>query len=1007
MTTWLRTTVAAALLLGGIAAPAFPQGRATAADLTGTATDESKAVLPGVTVTATNVATNLARSAVTDGAGRFTILALPPGVYTVRAELAGFAPFTREDVTLALGQTVDIAMTLKIAGAQEAVTVTGQATVVDTEKTAVATVISQKQIEALPIDGRNFISFSVITPGVNVDRTPQQGASATSGLTFAGQRARSNNITVDGLDNNDAVVGSVRATFSQEAVREFQVLTNSYSAEFGKASGGVVNIVTKSGTNVVSGNVFGFFRDKSLNGKGHFERFDTSGNAIDRPKAPFRQQQFGGTLGGPIKKDRTFFFGSFERLDISTSNFVGIDNTTIVRNFFGAPIGTPVDILQRAGFPVETGNIPYEVASNQFLLKVDHQFNPNNGLYVRLNYADNLNENIEPFGGIVARSRAAVLDSEDWMVAASHTAVMSARMVNELRFQAAKRDQSVNSLDPNCGGPCDTNEKGGPTLEVTGFASVGRHRFTPQPRENMRYQLLDTLSLYRGDHQFKAGFDYNYIDNRNGALPLHFGGRYIFAPLPAGALGPGTPAVSAIQAVAFGVPAAYVQGYGDPTGPYKYSDLSLFVQDDWRLSDRLTAKLGLRYQNQFWPKNTNIVPGVPGSFEFPRDNNNVAPRVAIAWDPAGDKKTSVHAAYGIFYENMITALVGITEIVDGREGVRTFATRLPDPRVLAAWNAPGRKLPLSALGPFPSLVISIDPGLETPYARHAAIGVDRQLPRQVSFSANFVYARGFNQIGTIDYNPVVPALLPARARPLDIAGIPNSSSSVLQYTSFGETWYRGLTLAVTKRFSERSQFLGSYTVSKAEDNSTDFQSAFIPQTNGRGRNPDDINGLPIGFNPDEDRGPSLQDQRHRFALSGLYILPADVQVSSIVTVGSGRPYNILAGVDLNGDGDGGTQSPDRARTNPADPTTSLERNAGNLPTQATVDLRVSRRFPLAGRATVDGIFEVFNLFNRTNYTDINNIFGRDAYPSSPAPTYGQFTQAGPPRQIQLALKVNF
>jgi carboxypeptidase family protein/TonB-dependent receptor-like protein len=1011
MMRWLRHASLTVIALGFVAVTAFAQGRATTADLTGVVVDQSKAVLPGATVTATNVETNLTRSALTDGAGRFTIPALPPGIYTVRAELSGFAPATEERMTLALGQTAELTLLMKIAGAEEVVTVTGVTAVVDTEKTAVSTVISQKQIETLPINGRNFISFSIITPGVNVDRTPQQGASATSGLTFAGQRARSNNITVDGLDNNDAVVGSVRATFSQEAVREFQVLTNSYSAEFGKASGGVVNIVTKSGTNVITGNVFGFFRDKSLNGKGHFEQFDPAGNAVDQPKAPFNQKQFGGTIGGPVKKDETFFFASFERLDIATSNFVTIDDTTVVRNpLTGAPIGTPAQILRLVGFPVETGNVPYDVRSNQFLLKVDQQFSPNNSLYARLNYADNFNENIEPFGGIVAKSRAAVLDSKDWMFAASHTAVMSARSVNELRFQAATRDQTVNSLDPNCGGPCDSDTKGGPTLEVTGVASVGRQRFTPQPRKNTRYQVLDTISMYRGVHQFKAGFDYNYIDNKEGALPLHFGGRYIFAPLPAGALGAGAPAISPIQAVALGVPAAYVQGYGNAKGPYTYSDISLFVQDDWRLGERLTAKLGVRYQNQFWPKNSNTVPGVPDTFQFPRDNNNIAPRLAVAWDPAGDHKTSVHGAYGLFYENLITAMVGITEIIDGREGVRTFATRLPDPRVVGAWTSvgTGRKLPESVLGPFPSLVISIDPGLQTPYAHHASFGIDRELAGQLSFSANFVYARGFNQVGTIDYNPVVPALVPSgRARPLDTPGRPNSSSSVLQYTSFGETWYRGLTFAVTKRFSARSQFLGSYTVSNAEDNSTDFQSAFIAQNNGQGRDPNDVKGLPIGFNSDDERGPSLQDQRHRLVLSGLYVLPADVQVSSILTVGSGRPFNILAGVDLNGDGDGGTQSPDRARTNPTDPSTSVERNAGNLPTQATIDLRISRRFPLGGRSNVDAIFEIFNLTNRTNYTEVNNIFGTGAFPDSPLPTYGQFTQAAAPRQVQLAFKVNF
>ena len=185
-----------------------------------------------------------------------------------------------------------------------------------------------------------------------------------------------------------------------------------------------------------------------------------------------------------------------------------------------------------------------------------------------------------------------------------------------------------------------------------------------------------------------------------------------------------------------------------------------------------------------------------------------------------------------------------------------------------------------------------------------------------------------------------------------------------------------------------------------------YQSAFIPQNNGEGRDDANPNGLPIGFDPNAERGPSLQDQRHRFVASGLYLLPYDVQISSIVTIGSGRPYNILAGDDLNGDGDGGTFPPDRARTNPADPASSVMRNAGRMPMQATVDVRVARRFTL-GRVYVDGLFEVFNLFNRTNYTEINNIFGPGAYPSGALPAFGQFTQAGPPLQVQLAARVSF
>jgi hypothetical protein len=991
-----RALLSFVLVLGSIA-PAVAQSRATTADLVGVVLDESKAVLPGVTVTATNQATGVTRTAVSEGDGRYALPALPPGGYTVKAELAGFAPQTVETV-LQLGESKDVSFTLSIAGAAEQVTVVGESALVDVQQTAVSAVVSQAQIESLPTNGRNFIAFSIITPGVSTDRTPQQGASATSGLTFAGQRARSNNITVDGLDNNDATLGAVRATFSQEAVQEFQVITNSYSAEFGKASGGVVNIVTRSGGNTVSGSAFYYVRDESLNAKEHFERKDPAGNSINRPKAPYSQHQFGGTLGGPLKKNRSFYFLSAERLDIAANNFVNIDSTTPV-NVFGQNVGTVVDILNRAGFPVETGNVPYDVESTQVLIKNDTQLS-SSSLAIRFNWADALNENVEPWGGQIARSRGAYLDSEDFMAAASLTSVFSSKTVNELRFQFANRDQAVISLDPRCQGVCDEENEGGPTLEI-GAIGVGRQRFTPQPRLNRRFQVIDAFSYYAGRHHLKTGIDYSYIDHVTQALPLHFGGRYIFAPLPAipGVL----PApISAVQALALGLPAAYVQGYGNSSTVYGYSDISLFAQDDWRLLDSLTLKLGLRYQNQFWDDSPRTVPGV-APYDYPTDGNNVAPRLAMSWDPFGDKKTSIQASYGIFYDNHITAVFGITEGISGLpDKVRTLAVRFPN--TLAAWNAPGRRLPEPAAA-YPSLVISIDPGLRTPYAHHTSVGFERELTADLAMTAHFIYARGIDQMGTIDYNPIIsPA---TGGRPLDVNGVPGTSASVLQYTSWAGTWYKGLALSVRKRLSDRFQFLASYTLSEAEDSSADYQSFFIPQDNGRGRNPEDPDGLPIGFDPDAERGPSLQDQRHRFVLSGAYLMPWDVTVSGILTLASGRPYPILAGADLNGDGNGGATAPDRPRTNPADPSTSIGRNAGVLPNQYTMDLRVAKRVGLGGRARLDLMFEAFNLFNRTNYTNVDNIFGTGAYPSNPLPTFGQFTEAAPPFQAQLAVKLLF
>lgn len=995
------------LLLALLLVPgkAVAQARLTGADLQGTISDQSGAVLAGATLTVTNVDTNLTRTVVSDGRGRYLVAALPPGSYKITVQFPGLAVQTREGVTLVVGQAADIDFTLKLAKTESELTVTAQSSVVDMTQTAVASVVGQQQIEGLPINGRNFLSFTVITPGVTTDRTPQQGSSATSGLSFGGQRARSNNIMVDGLDNNDPIVGAVRATFSQEAVREFQVLTNSYSAEFGKASAGIVNIVTKSGTNELHGNSFFFFRNDRLNAKDHFEAFDVFGNAIGREKAPYDQKQWGGTLGGPLVKDKTFFFTSFERLDVKANNFVTIDPAAAT-------------ILAASGFPVELGNVPYSLRQTTFLAKADHQWRPNRTLALRGNFADLTNQNIEPFGGIVARSRGAEQLRTDWSISASETDVLSAGWLNEARVQFAPENQNIQSLDPNCLGPCDNNAKGGPTLEITGVASVGRQRFTPQPRANRRLQLVDTINYFGGNHSVKAGADFNYIRTTRTALPLHLGGRYIFANLPAipGLL----PApISALQALALGLPAAYIQGYDAPYQSYNDADIATFVQDDWRLSPRLTLKAGVRYQKQFaynlnyTVSNSN---GTPYTYHYPNDNDNIAPRLALAFDPAGHGRTSLHAAYGVFFDN---TLLAVPQIANGLRGdatsTRTLVLRIPG--TLQAWRAPGHKLTEDqgkalAGGSFPSLVISPDPGIQTPYAHQAAVGFDHAIGKDLSIAADVLYVRGKWQLGTIDYNPIVPALGTGR-RPNDIGGRGGTSASVLQYTSFGETWYKGLTVSLNKRFADNYQFLISYTLSKAEDNSTDFQSASIVQNNGLGRDPANPTGLPRGFDPMSERGPATHDQRHRLVASGLYRFPANILLSTIVTAASGRPFNPLAGSDLDGDGDGGAFPSDRARTNPADPASSVIRNSGTMAPQYNVDLRLSKRFPFGKGGGIEAIFEVFNLFNRANFSEINNIFGTGAFPSNPLRdeqgrvTYGLYNQSLAPRQIQLAAKVIF
>jgi hypothetical protein len=435
------------------------------------------------------------------------------------------------------------------------VTVVADPPSLDARRVAVAFSVGEQQIEGLPINGRNFVNFAALTPGVTTDRTTNRGIIATSGLSFTGQPARANSITVDGFDNNDVTTGGVRGLFSQEAIREFQVLTDSYSAEFGRASGGAVNIVTKSGTNDLHGNAFFYFRDQRLNAKEHFEKFDLFGNAIDREKAPFSQHQWGGTLGGPLQKDKTFFFLSYEKLDIDASNFVTIDAVTA-----GA--------LNRAGFPVELGFVPYRFNTSQALLKLDHQWSASDSLALRGSFSDTTNGQAEAFGGLVARSNGGNLDATDWFVSAAQTDILSPRWVSESRVLVSRSDQTINPLDPN-----------GPQVQLLGLATAGRIITAPQARKGDRIEATQTFSHFRGSHLLKVGGTFAHLDAKALSLNLNFGGSYVFAPLPGAVLAavglpPRAAPLSAIEALAFGLPAFYSQGYGNPDAPFKYKDFA-------------------------------------------------------------------------------------------------------------------------------------------------------------------------------------------------------------------------------------------------------------------------------------------------------------------------------------------------------------------------------------------------------------------------------------------------
>ena len=959
---------------------AAAQSRATGADIRGYVQDASGGRLAAATISARNRATNIVRDVTTDGEGQFAVVALEPGEYDLRAQHEGFSPAVRERLAVQIGELVEVVFALEITPIEQSVRVEAGAPVVNPSQTAVSTIIGTHDIEQLPLNGRRFIELAALAAGVTTGG-PVDPAAETSGLSVLGQRPVANNLMVDGFDNNDRILGGPSSNFSQESVREFQVLTSSYPAEFGNATGGVVNIVTRSGSNSIHGTTFLYHRNTGLNARGYFEQFDPVGTPVDLPKATFRQNQFGGSIGAPLRRDRTFLFAAAEMAPTRASNVVTIEPEV-------------ASTLDAAGFPVQTGLVPYEQSVSELVVKGDHYWRPTHSLSMRVQVADLMNENYVPFGGLTAATRGARADRLDWGLAASQTDVIGGRWVNEARLQVAR--QSFQAL------PFDAK---GPSVTLLGVASAGRSELHPTDRLNWSVQLKDTLTFAGQRHTFKAGLDTLKIDQQ-ALLSYSFGGAYTFAALPPipGVLPKG---LSALDAFRVGLPALYVQGYGDGESPFDYSELSLFAQDDWRVGSRLTLKGGLRYQHQGFPDFDVTVSNLAGtslSYPFPLRGHHVSPRVAAALDVNGNGQTLVRGAYGLFFGAQLTALYGTTNVFGRDDGTRLLV--YPFPISIAGWQVPGHRLPEGVV-PLPNVTITVGPEAQTPRVHQVSGGLTRLVGAATTVSVDLVYAHGLNQLGVLEYNPIVPALGPGR-RPNDIAMMAGTSTSVSQFTDFGETWYRGLLVSATRRFGTRGDVRVSYTWSAAEDNVSRYAGQV--EDNGFGRNPADPNGPPLGFDASRERGPADTDQPQRVVVSGTWSAPWRLEVSGILTAASGVPFTPLAGADLNGDG---VPTADRARVVPADASSSVGRNSERLPAQATADLRVSRAIRLSARVTLTPMVEVFNLFNRTNVSEVNNVFGTGAFPTDPLrdangrTTYALFQKALPPRQVQLAARVTF
>lgn len=948
------------------------------ATLAGAVRDQTGGALPGVSVTVRSAATGAVRTVTTDSSGRYRVAALDPGVYEVRAELTGFRPVIRTGVILTVGGTTEADIAMSLGPITEGITVVSEAPLIEPSAVAMSRVVSSAEIESLPIAGRNFVDFVKLSSGVAVGREnvgggafkePDVGvgSAAAPRLSFGGQPELNTMVQVDGADNVQTFTGLPRATPSQEAAREFRVLNSTYLAEYGRALGGFVNIVTKSGTNDVAGSAYYFGMHDALAAR----------SALNTPDADvLHQNQFGLTFGAPIVADRTFFFGNYEGQVREQSNRfsrVVLDNLpalNAVRAQFGlAPETT--DQLQQNHY-------------NSFMVKLDdrrgrHTFS------TRANFLHSDTDNFLGGGGRASPTSSTARDNvtKDFAVVPSVVSVFSSALVNEARFQGAYRTFDFPSVLKE------------PALEIANFIIMGKSTSDVDYYSERRFQFSDSLTRIAWSHQIKAGLDLNFLRNTS-QWHLFFPARIIFPSLAA--FQSFTPVVfwwpylltsPTYPGISPGWTTDVPDAWRDQTGfEMNSSSYGFFVQDQWQASSRLSLTYGLRYDFEIHPS----------EFITERDFDNLQPRVGAAF--AYSRRGVVRAGYGLFHDRLASStgqLFNATlwssagSLPNAQRLFPTIAPLVPrfQQRTVAGPAAPAAARAFLTTGQVPvtstiGLADTLDGAIRTPYSHQASAQISHEVGGGIAVSAGYLYLGARDVLGhTGNLNAFQTGVL-ATGKPILSGRTYPEVGALFVQTNTGRSTYHGATLEVERRLSGGLGFHGSYTLSRVRNNVDSLANlADIPESR-------DIEG---------EMALSRQDVRHRFTLTAMTQVPAGIRFSGLVSLESGRPFNIFSGADSNADGNPNSDRPG-----------TIGRNAYEGPGYASLDLRVAREFPASTGTRLELMLDVFNLFNRANVKDINTVWGGIDYPNTPPPPqlgFGSARDVFNPRQVQFAAKVRF
>lgn len=966
--------------------------------ISGNITDSSGGALPGVTISASNIATHATRVAVSNASGHYDLPLLPPGTYDVSSDLAGFQPQRHQNVVVNVGTDTGLNLKLK-PGVAETVTVTAASPLVETTRSEVSSVVNDKAIQNLPVNGRNFLDFVLTTPGVV--RDPRGGD-----ISFAGQKGTLNSVVVDGADNNNTFFGQslgrtgVRAPyqFSQDAVKEFQVNTNAYSAEFGRAGGAVINVITKSGTNDFQGTLFDFYRDKK------YRSNDYLNELRNLPKSPYHFDQYGGSLGGPIVRDKHFFFVNYDAQRNSIPNATSLGITAVPSSVAPADVAAAQAALAFLG----TKALAYSQKQNQdvFLVKTDHELPGSNHLALRYNRQTFTGANFENGGLQSAAEHTGDSLIHTTTLSGVGTSIFNNTLFNEVRAQYA-RDQepgTANSNDPEA-----TVRQGGATVLV-----IGRNSFSPRETTIHRAQIADTVTYLFGSHTVKAGFDYNR-DKIFNYFPGNFSGVYTF---------------NSLADFTNKKPATYLQNFAGPgttggtTNP-NLTDEALFAEDQWQVMPTLTLNLGLRYDKQVIaqpsvqnPDPQLLAAGLDTS-RIHQDGNNIGPRLGFAWTPGGDARTVVRGGYGVFYGRTPAIMVGTGF---SQNGIQVLSINFPT-ALMPVY--PGRydTLP-AALASLPQNIFVFAPNFQSPRVNQSSIGIERALTNDLSFGVSYQYVTGSslprtvdanigassivttpifdvnnNQIGTVDHKVY------SSTRPF------SAFNRVLEFESNGKSKYNGLTLDLNKRYSDNFQARLAYTYSKAKDNHPD--ATIVVAGVDDPREVEDANNI------GGDYSWADSDVRHRVVLSGVWNLHyfdamqsatahailSGWSFAAIAAYQSGQPYTPVISGDFNNDLN---RSNDRAP--------GFARNSLRLPSQISIDPRLTRDIQLFGQTHLQLIAEAFNITNRSNISRVRNTYASFASQSAnkltlsavnPINGYQSASAVTGPRTYQFAAKLLF